>query len=193
MKESEIYDALMRREPEALASLIDLHAPAVYHLVSHILAGVGTAQDVEECCSEAFCEIWQKIDHYQPERAVLRTWLLMHVKYAALDRRRNLLRHQRQPGNMEDDLWVDVGPTPEMALLASEERRQVLQALDHLPPLEKVLIYRRYYLRESVVQIATDLGLNRQATDNRLWRARKTLRQLLGAYFYQEVTGNEQK
>lgn len=180
MTEAELHEGLIRRDQEALARLIDTFGASVYALVLRILSGAGTGQDVEECCSDVFYESWEKADQYQPGRAALRTWLLMIAKYKALDYRRKLLSRQGLiSGQIEEKDVTDRSPVPEMAVLASEQRNRVLDALAALSPQDKELVYRRYFLNESIDQLAADLGLTRQAVDNRLWRARKGLRSLL--------------
>jgi RNA polymerase sigma-70 factor (ECF subfamily) len=82
---------------------------------------------------------------------------------------------------------------PERLILAAEERDQLMRALATLPPIDKELVYRRYFLYESVEQIAADLGLSRQAADNRLWRTRKALRIALTEGGLREVSENGRK
>lgn len=175
MSDDELVAGLLARRPAALAALIDAYGAPVFTLCSRILAGVGTAQDIEECTSDAFHGAWQQIARFDPARAPLRTWILMLAKYQALERRRRLQPPLATVAQPEAGL-----PGPETELLAAEERQQVGAALAALSPLDRQLVYRRYYLDERVDTIARDLGLTRPAADNRLWRARATLRRLLG-------------
>lgn len=181
MKDRELHKQLLRRDTKALKEIIDTYSPSVYSLVNRILKGVGTSQDLEECCSDVFHAAWEQADRYDSDRATLRTWLLMLARYKALDSRRKLScagKLNLEVPNMEHlpDLSSE---TPENSLLQSEKRQQVLNALAQLKPLDKELVYRRYFLFEPVETMAKEMGLTRQAADNRLWRARKTLRVLL--------------
>ncbi len=48
-------------------------------------------------------------------------------------------------GRIEEKEIADHGPVPEMAVLLSEQRKQVLDAMAALSPLDKELVYRRYF------------------------------------------------
>ncbi len=150
-----------------------------YALCARILEGIGTGQDVEECVSDAFYAAWRNAGDYRPDRAPLRTWLLMQAKYVALERRRRLTRRHESAG-LETDERPAPDPPPDESLATAEERRRLQSALDKLPPVDRELVYRRYFLDEKVADLAVAFGLTRQAADNRLWRARQALRSALG-------------
>jgi RNA polymerase sigma-70 factor (ECF subfamily) len=77
-------------------------------------------------------------------------------------------------------------------MMSGKEQRQAVQAaLQQLPRLERELIYRRYFLEQRVEEAADALNLTRQAADNRLWRARKALRELLVVPGREEVSHGE--
>jgi len=179
MTEDELLTRLRCRDPNGLSALVDAHATPVYGLVHRILAGAGTEPDVEECVSDAFYAAWSRIDQYDPTRAPLRTWLLILAKYQALERRRALLKRAGKPVPADEEQLPDPLGDPEQALALFEERREVQAALDRLAPVDKDLVYRRYFLGQRVEEAAEALGLTRQAADNRLWRARKALREWL--------------
>lgn len=188
MTDTELIAGLCSRDPDALGALVDAYATPVYQLIHRILAGAGSEQDVEECASDTFHASWERSGQYDSGRAPLRTWLLTLAKYQALERRRKLGRPAPEP--LEAEQWSALGPTPEEALASADERAALQAALDRLPPTEKELVYRRYFIGERVEDLARDLGLTRQAADNRLWRARKALRAILTPHL-KEVAGDE--
>ncbi len=181
VQDKDLHAGLLRRNPAALSALMDKYMDPVYALSARILHGIGSTQDIEECVSDAFYAAWQNISDYRPDRAPLRTWLLMQAKYVALGRRRELAHRHESPGlAAEEQPDEDESGLPDEALASAEERRRLQSALDQLPPLERELVYRRYFLDEKVADLAAFYGLTRQAADNRLWRARQALRSALG-------------
>lgn len=192
MNDADLADGLRRRDPAALAALVDAYADPVYRLVRRILAGAGRPEDVEECANDVFVAAWERIARFDPARAPLRTWLLMLAKYEALQRRR-ALGLAPEAGLLDEEAGV-AGETmsPEDQLAQGEERQAIQAALDALAPLDKQLVYRRYFLGERVDRLAAALGLTRQAADNRLWRARRFLRARLLGLFVPEVAEREQ-
>lgn len=180
--DDDLLAGLRRRDPAALTALMDAYLTPVHALCSRILAGAGSPQDVEECASDAFHAAWRQAQRFDPARAPLRTWLLMLAKYAALERRRQLIRQAKveAPALIRDTIPAAT-PHPGDALAEAEERGRLQAALRLLPTLDRDLIYRRHFLGEPTTVLAAAYGLSRQAVDNRLWRARRQLRALLAA------------
>lgn len=177
MEEDEILAGLLKREQWALNAMMDAYIPAVYSLCSAILGEAGTAEDVEECTSDVFLLVWKSIDKYDSQRAGLRTWILMICKYITLERRRSLKMNINQLPLNEDIISSKIMETTFSTL---EERQELQIALKTLTRQDRELIYRRYFLDESITDLVNICGLSRQSIDNRLWRARKHLKNILG-------------
>lgn len=195
-------DALLRglraRDPRALEALIARYSREVAYFARMVLDGVGTAQDAEECVNDLFITAWEDIEAFDPARGALRTWLTMRAKYVALDRRRQIQRRQALAGVVSSDgyrLVKDRDSWPEAAGLSGlaseetlegmlerrEQQEQLRRVLEHLPELDRLLVYLRYFRLASTEEIAARTGLTRRAIDTRLWRARKSLREALEA------------
>ena len=202
--DEDLAQRLQQRDPEALETLISRYSREVFYFIRLVLDGVGVAQDAEECVNDLFVAVWQEIGTFDPDRGTLRTWLTMRSKYIALDRRRQLVRRQvhnmqsadeaRQWAASENTALGNWGghdrevrtmlpPHPEASmehLLEQSERREELRlALATLPELDRYLIYQRYFKYASTEELAAKTGLTRHAVDTRLWRARKSLRDVL--------------
>ena len=174
-------------DSQILERIIDLYGSLVYRLVARILAGCGDERDIEECCSDTYLEVLRKREKFNPDRSGLRTWVLMLARYQALDYRRRFKRKNNPAGenlSVEDVLMtgepgLTVSITPEKVVLEQEKREQIASALAALPPAAREILYRRYYLEQSIEAIAVFCGISRGAVDNRLWRARRHLKQQL--------------
>ncbi|GAA3400064.1 sigma-70 family RNA polymerase sigma factor [Paenibacillus hodogayensis] len=174
--ELELVKRLRKHEAAALESVMDLHADAVYGLVSRILRSVWLKEDIEECVSDVFMACWNKIGDYDPGRGTLRTWLLLIAKFKALDYRRKM------SGKTEFDAFPDDSPGAELTertVLAKEEREEMMRIVNAFSPLDRVIFYKRYFYYESFQTIANSVGLTPKAVECRLSRARKLLKQRL--------------
>ncbi|QBD79343.1 sigma-70 family RNA polymerase sigma factor [Ktedonosporobacter rubrisoli] len=205
---------LHEHNPEALETLISRYSREVFYFIRLVLDGVGVSQDAEECVNDLFIAVWQEIDTFDPARGTLRTWLTMRAKYIALDRRRQLCRrqmHNWQPpaekrqwnsadgsGSRSTNTWeydtrtilpLHAEASMEHLLEQSERREELRLALATLPELDRYLIYQRYFKFASTEELAAKTGLTRHAVDTRLWRARKSLREVLKerAYEYERI------
>ncbi len=88
----------------------------------------------------------------------------------------------------EDEILSEIiASKTDESLSTIEERERLQTALKTLTAVERELIYKRYFLDESAADLAMEYGLTRQAIDNRLWRARKSLKLALIAGEEKEV------
>ncbi len=191
-----LYKGVLERNPRALEALIRRYSREMSYFIRVVLDTAGTPQDAEECANDLFVTVWQDIESYDPARGALRTWLTMRAKYIALDRRRQIQRRQavavtsldsgefvytREGEHFSGDIPADRTPEHSMeGLLEQRERREELRrALALLPELDRMLVYLRYFKLASTEDICKKTGLTRHAIDTRLWRARKSLRDVL--------------
>ena len=158
----------------ALSALMDAYASSVHHLVGNILSGRASKEDVEECVSDTFVSVWNRIGEYDAARGTLRTWIHIIAKYKALDYRRKLSPDRCQVA-ISDELLQDRGNLERTVVLKSE-LDEVLRQVESLQPLDRAIFYRRYFYYESLESIAEETGLTRKAVENRLRRMRQSLR-----------------
>ncbi len=163
---------LHNRSPQALAFLIHEYTDVVTALVSRILTGLGTPEDIEECVSDVFLEAWNRANEYDSARGTVRTWLLILTKYQALSRRRQLSRRMEVPPD------ADPLPDPVLEQVLSRERQETLVAsIERLEPGVRAVMVCRYLLDMRIPDIANRLHLTRSQVDNRLSRGRQRLRE----------------
>ncbi len=172
-----VMRSLCDRVPDALTFLIDQHERVISALVAQILAGVGTAEDVEECVSDVFVAAWRRASQYDPARGTVRTWLLMLAKYQALDMRRQLTPQE----HLGLDLFAPTADPVVEAVLSRERQQALVEHIERLEPGVRAVVVRRYLAAMAIPAIAEDLGIARSAVDNRLFRGRRQLRDFLAA------------
>jgi RNA polymerase sigma-70 factor (ECF subfamily) len=199
-----LYQGVHERNPRALEALIRRYSREMSYFIRVVLDTAGTPQDAEECANDLFVAVWQDIESYDPARGALRTWLTMRAKYIALDRRRQIQRRQALATtsldssefaySREGEPLSGESPADRVAehsmegLLEQRERREELRlALASLPELDRLLVYLRYFKLASTEDICKKTGLTRHAIDTRLWRARKSLRDVLEERTHERV------
>lgn len=168
-----IMNQLISKNIAALEYLINTYGKAVYSLVYRILDGVGSKEDVEDCVSDIFVDVWEKCHQYNPEKGNIKTWLLILAKYKALSRIRKLKATKEIV--TENIPETDSNECTESIILSNEALQEVVNAINELRDTDKNIFYRRYFFHENIESIAKAYGLTRQAVDNRLWRCRKFL------------------
>ncbi|KHL95069.1 hypothetical protein QW71_14950 [Paenibacillus sp. IHB B 3415] len=166
------------KDKQALADAIDFYGPDVHRLVQRILAGCGSAEDAEECVSDVFLAAWNNIGRYDPSRASFRTWIFLLAKYKALDLRRKLQPDLGRTLN-EAALNMQSGSNTEQEFLQREAAGEMLRYIGQLREPDRSLFLRRYYLYESLDELAAAFGFSKKAVESRLYRCRTMLKQAI--------------
>jgi RNA polymerase sigma factor (sigma-70 family) len=103
---------------------------------------------------DAFVSVWCRWGAVaDPER------LPAYLRSAVLNGARSALR-KREVRRRHVPTDLGPAPSPEMAAVASDESRRVVDALRALPDRQREVLALRYYLDLSEAEIATTLGIS---------------------------------
>jgi RNA polymerase sigma-70 factor (ECF subfamily) len=174
--ELELISKIKKHNRYAFEILIRQYSKSIYLLTYNILNVCGTKEDMEECVSDVFIEVWQKINQFNPQRGNFKTWILMLTKYKALSYKRALSTMHMD--NIED-YQIEIGDDVVQQVIERETQEQLIEIINSLSILDRELFIRRYYLEESIQDLMHSFGLSRSAVDNRLLRIRKTIKEVL--------------
>ena len=119
-----------------------------------IVRQVSDVMDAEELAQDTFIRAFSHIDHYDPQKASLSTWLC-RIAY----------RLDISDEQLESELST-----------GREERIQRLQeTIDELPDEERLLLTLYYFEDRPLTEIAYITGIEPGPLANRLYRTRKKL------------------
>lgn len=167
-----------------LERVIDEYSSIVYSLIYRIMGKDAKREDIEECTSDVFVDVWNSIEDFNANRGAFKTWILIKAKFKALDYRRKISKRYSIETEC-DEVSIETQKTyrnnngVEEEVLRRENNRRILNALEQLNETDREIFNRRYFLYEDIESIAKKYNLTRSAVDNRLWRGRKILRDLL--------------
>lgn len=197
INEQNVISQLTARNQLALEFIIDRFGGDIYGLVASILKGAGQKEDIEDCVSEVFCDIWDKYEGFDPQRGNLKTWLLVKAKYKALDYRRSLAKNKKIiPVETIENISLELisdetsaenlngrnGGEPIASVIQNEEKEALMSAIRQLGATDREIFLRRYFYYQEIEEIAKHLKLTREAVDNRLSRGRRQLRDSLAEF-----------
>ncbi|WP_338591312.1 sigma-70 family RNA polymerase sigma factor [Paenibacillus sp. Y5S-9] len=164
---------LMKKDTDVLESLIlELSSP-VYSLIFRILGGQANKEDIEECVSDVFVDVWNKIESFDSSKGSLKTWIFILAKYKALDYKRKL----KQKYNIQE--LKDYIPSQTNTLdevLRKSQIESVLEILNSVSSVDKNIFLMKYFYYESMDSIAGKLNLTTKAVENRLRRVRELMK-----------------
>jgi RNA polymerase sigma-70 factor (ECF subfamily) len=131
----------------------------------------GSAADAEEVVQDAFVKAYRARGRFR-SGAPFRPWLLAIVANEARNRRRATGRRARLSLQLaEERPSGGAAPSPEVALLAREERAELLAAVDRLGEEQRAVVACRYFLGLSEAETAAVLGCRPGTVKSRLSRA----------------------
>jgi RNA polymerase sigma-70 factor (ECF subfamily) len=158
---------------EAFAQIYDRHAGRLLALSQRMSLGTSEAQDL---LHDVFLEAWQAVREYDPERASVRTWLLVRARSRALDR---LGRNAREQ-TVRRSLPPDNAASPARAAPPHAERQiAVREALDSLEPGVRETLELTYFAGLTAVEIAERMRVPLGTVKSRLARGLLLLESML--------------
>lgn len=146
----------------------------------------GDRQLAEDATQTTLIRVVQRIHTYRGEASLL-TWTLticrrvLYDAWSQAQRRSVEIPLETHSENSEpairsllESLSIDVAADME----ARHSTRQIVRlALDHLPTRQRLAVERRYLLQQSVLEIATALGVSEKAAESLLSRGREGFRE----------------
>ena len=128
--------------------------------------------DAWDAAAEVFVVAWRRIDD-MPSADEARAWLIGVAFRVLANQRRSAGRRARLfERASRDRAWA---PMPDEQLLRNEEEREVIEALSHLSRTDREIIQLNLWEELSPREIATVLGISRDAVDQRYSRAKQRL------------------
>lgn len=176
MKDEAVSQAIRNGDERAIHGLITKYSRLLWRIAQAVLQSVGSEQDIEECVADAFIYLWENPDKYDPRRGSLKTWLSIVVRSKSADRCRALSRTSAL--SLEEDIQAaQAGPLED--LLAQDTRQELQQAVHTLEEPDRQIFIRRYAYGQKPREIALALGISVKEINNRLYRAKRKLRDRL--------------
>ena len=158
---------------EELEALIDAYISLLYAITVGIL-GKNHREDAEECVADTFLAYWRN-RHRSIEN--VQAYLAVSAKHMALNRLKQLRRREYEQLTEEMPDLFSLSPEEEVMETINEEI--VRQVLSDLQGYDGEIFLRRYFWCQSVKEIARQMGLQPKFVENRLYLAKKHIREEL--------------
>jgi len=186
--DKELIEHARKGDAAASRMLIRRHDKYLYRVIRSVL----TDNEAEDVIQETFMRAFRRLGDFRGD-ASLRTWLTRIALNEAVRRRRRQrstvdlielhAREDRDPRRTSSSPWLAPNSDPERSAAQSQMHQILERAIDGLPaPFRTVLILRDVE-EVSVQQTGSLLGIRPETVKTRLHRARRLLREKLGAEF----------
>ena len=172
--------AIARGDRDALAGLYDRHSSALMALGVRMLAD---RSEVEDVLHDVFVEVWKHAGDFDPERASVKTWIVLRMRSRCLDRLRAAPRARWQPiGERDEELGRNrTASAPGVADMDQQvDAGRLRTLLTELSEDQRAVIMLGFFDGLSSSEIANELEIPIGTVKSRVRSAMLKLRQALG-------------
>lgn len=181
INEEKLIKRLKEHNTRAYEQLIDGYSRLLFTVCAGILHGVGPREDVEDVVADCFCEFWQNVQKYDPDRAGLKTYLCAIARSRAVDRLRLLCRRRE---DSFDSVFDDTAQTvtddmPLENLISKESVLAVWNYMQTFPEPDREILTLRFFYELKPADIAAKLSVPVSAVYERVRCGREKLRRFI--------------
>jgi RNA polymerase sigma-70 factor (ECF subfamily) len=174
-----VIERAQSHDDDALAEIYRRYVRRVFGLCRYML---NTRESAEDATSEIFLKLQRFIESYDGSIPFTK-WLLRVAGNQCIDVLRRRQRGVKVFVEVEDGAAViepaSSEPSPLGAVISTQERAQVRDAIARLEENYRVPLVLRYYGELSYDEIAHELGLEKNNVATLIFRAKQELRQRL--------------
>lgn len=173
-------EELVRRISEgdhgAFAQLVERHSKLFFTAAFRM---VNNSEEAEDIVQDAYIKLWQKPQSFDPSKGVkFTTWFYRVVTNLAIDATR-----KRKPQTNPDvlDVMADKAPLADEQLSENDQQAVLEEAIQRLPERQRAALNLCFYEGLSNKEAAEILDVGIKALESLLMRAKKALKEDLGA------------
>lgn len=180
MTEEELLEALQERPKEGIRMLTEQYGGLVYALTWRRLQGRLPREDIEECVSDIFFEVYQCRDKIDLEKGSVKAFLLIVAERRAIkyyDRKAK--PYETITLDSPEGLDLRAETDVEREVERQEESRRLMDAIHSLGEPNGTIMIQKYYYGMTAKEIGKNLGMSKNAVEKRIKRGLKKLKQVL--------------
>lgn len=177
MEEQKLLDLLQKRPEKALEQIMKQYMGLCYTIVKNRLADF-SQQEIEECVSDVFVDIFNGREHISLEKGSLKTYICVIARRKAGQRYKNLVENQSL--SLTEEFSTFKNEYEQM-----ENRSLLLQCIAELGEPDSHIFMMKYYFGYSTKMIAEKFQLKENTVDKKVQRGLQKLKKALegGAYY----------
>lgn len=171
---------LIERPELGLAAAIKLYTPVMKAVSIRVL---GTrVMDTEECIADSFTALWKNAENLMKKGTPVKAWLIVTVRNNSINRIKRINRDEYIP--LVEEITEDCAVYNHKDEMLDLTEQLVFLISD----MDREIFVRKYYLLETVSEIALTLNISEDNVSQRLSRGRKRIKENLeerGAQCYE--------
>ncbi|MFD0716006.1 sigma-70 family RNA polymerase sigma factor [Paenibacillus sp. GCM10027626] len=180
-------DIILKRlndSPEkGLQLLMDAYMGLVYTIVSGKLRDSCSKEDIEECVSEVFFELFRSRAKIDPQQSSLKTFVALVATRKAINRYNKSNRYYKRIATLpEEELFglADAESTEASNDYVDKETREaMIEGIKALGEPDSEIMIRKYYFGQNTKEVAEALQLKPATVDKKVSRGLAKLRSMM--------------
>lgn len=176
----ELLKLLHDKPEEGLKVMMDSYMALIYTIIFNKLSGTYSKEDIEECVSDVFFQVFHYKNRIDLEKGSIKAFLAVVAKRKAIDMYRKNKNNNHIPiDDLPEDLYSMVDDAAN-SLLLKESNSVLINAIKSLGEPDSEIVIRKYYLYQSSKDISSDLGIKVNTIDKKVSRCIQKLKNVLG-------------
>lgn len=168
-----LIEKVLSGNTDAFAGIVDRYKTRVFTLAYRMLTSREEAEDISQ---EVFIKVYKSLKTFDTGRTKLSTWIYRITYNLCVDH----LRKRRETAPLDEGIPAASSECPEELSISSDSARKLHQAVQQLPEEYRVPLILFHFYELSYQEICTIMDVPMSIVKNRLFRARKILREKLG-------------
>jgi len=177
--EKELLSLLVRDPDVGLEKIMDRYMALSYAIVKGALSGILKNQDIEECVSDVFYEVYRSRHQIDLKKGTLKAYIAVISKRRAIDLLRKHKSAETLPyGEPENDVPSEYNLEDEK--IKNEASELLVKSIIELGEPDTQIIIRKFYFNQTSKEIGKALGIKENTINKRVARALEKLKNALG-------------
>jgi RNA polymerase sigma-70 factor (ECF subfamily) len=172
LSDEELIACVANGRDDALTVLFDRYHRLVFSVALRIVRDPGEAEEVVQT---VFLDIFRAAANFDPNRGMLKVWVLQYAYHRALHRKRHLVANHFYRWE-ELEAAIETGMTRPLSSDVHEVVRLAEQMLTKLKPRQRQIMEMTYYEGLTAEETAAKLGESVHAVRHHLHRGLASLR-----------------
>lgn len=176
--DSKLLRLMIFNPQKAMTELMDTYTGYVTTIVRGRLRS--SEEDIEECVADVFIDFYKNYRSIDIKNSSIKSYLATIAHRRAIDKFRKTSAICSRITDSDTDIeaiGTDITFDPEAIAIKEEEQKVLMDAIKDLGEPDTTIIFRRYFLYESVSDIANALDMKSNTVTKRISRALETLKE----------------
>lgn len=177
---------LIKKDSNAgMDMLVETYGALAAHIIRRRISSVCSEYDIEECVAETFVDFYTQLDRIDLRKGSLKGYVSVIARRRAADRWSKAMKESSSQTQIDESYFgtiPDNSPGPDIAAAQKETSERLMREVNRLGEPDSEILFRRYYLEQSLGEIAEALGMKRPTVSKRIERALGKLKVSMEGY-----------